>query len=334
MSHELFSRDGKARLPHPSSGDAKIAARSVTHILDSFFTHPRNIVLLALVVRLMFPSTFIFREDEARALEYALEVVRDHTFLTHTWPSNVGIVNSPIFVYVISVFAFVNPNPSFVTLCIILMNLAGVLVAYRFFTRLFDSRAEARMSVLFLAVSPMAVHYSRKIWDPAPLPLFSALLACATLSVLSTERSKWAFAIPLLICFMAQIHQSAMFFGALIVLTLALHRPRLNYPSLALGIVAGGLVLAPYLAYFIGSGFEQLGDYYGRFGSRLPDIDVATNFLLDVTGQNIYGTTGRDIVSLLNWPVPGFGVLVAVASLLFLPAVYYGIRELASRSSG
>ena len=103
---------------------------------------PWVIVVIAIIVRLLFPGTFIFKEDEARALIYATQVVNDGELLTHTWPSSVGISNSPVFVYVISVFARLSDSPVFVNTCLILLNLLSLPFVYLTFRRIFPLRSE------------------------------------------------------------------------------------------------------------------------------------------------------------------------------------------------
>ena len=291
------------------------------------------VCISAAAVRLAFPSVFIFKEDEARALEYALRIARDHASFTHTWPSSVGIANSPVFVYLIAPFAAISHSPQFVSLCMNLLNLASIGVAYAFFMRAFQNGREARLSALFYAISPMAVHYSRKIWDPVPAPLLAAVLMYAALRVLERDRSRWIFPLLLGASLTAQLHQSGIFFVFLLMLAVAVHRPRLNAGWTAAGCVAAAAVAAPYLAYLCTHGLGGASMVGHGLFSRLPDIDVVTNFLLDCTGHNIFAVAGYDSVPFLNWPLPGFGALVGLMMLLFLPVLCLGGRELARRSS-
>lgn len=283
-------------------------------------------------LRLSFPATFIFMEDEARAVDYALKVTRDHTFLTHTWPSSVGVTNSPVFIYLIAPFVALSSSPLFITLCLNILNIASLPIGYAFLKRILDER-EARMTVLIWGISPVAIHYSQKIWDPVPLPLFSAALAYACVRVLTGTRSKWIFWVPLISSVMAQIHQSGAFFCGVALFALVIHRPRIHWPSLAGGIIAGGAAAVPYLMYFLESGFGELTAYGRRFGGNLPDIDVVTNFFMNVTGHSIFNPAGRDSLAFLNWPFPFFGGAVAVVLLLLLPIVVFGAVELHRRAT-
>jgi 4-amino-4-deoxy-L-arabinose transferase-like glycosyltransferase len=294
---------------------------------------PVVIVAAALIVRLIYPGVFIFKEDEARSLIYALEVARNHTFLTHTWPSSIGIANSPLFVYLLAPFTRLSSSPPFMSLVMSLMNLASVTVVYLIFKLIFQDKREVRLTVLFYALAPLAVHYSRKIWDPVPLPLICALAVYAALRVLATGRSKSIFPLVLLLAIAAQIHQSGIFFALLLSAAVALQRPRVDYRWLAAGLIAGAASAVPYLLYLAGGGIAEIANSQRQFLTAPPDIDVVTNFILNLTGHNLFAAAGRDAVMFLNWPIPGFGALTGVLLLLFLPVLFHGTLELRSRST-
>lgn len=276
---------------------------------------------------------FIFKEDEARAIVYALRIVREHALLTHTWPSSVGIANSPVFVYLLAPFAAVSHDPLFLSLCMNLMNLASVGVAYFLFKRIFGDKNEARLSALFYAIAPVAIHYSRKIWDPVPLPLFGVFLLYAAVRVLDRERSPWIFPLLAASSLAAQMHQSGVFFVALVLAAVLMHAPRLHRGWTAAGIGAGVAFALPYLAYLSGAGLREIAGVQRNFFGRMPDIDVVTNYILNLTGHNLFAIAGYDSVPFLNWPVPGFGAVIGIVMLLFVPVAFYGMLELAARSS-
>jgi hypothetical protein len=136
-----------------------------------------------------------------------------------------------------------------------------------------------------------------------------------------------------MVAVLAQIHQSGVFFCALFVVAVVIHRPRINWTYFFGGAVVGFLVALPYLTYVVQSGLSELLHYQQTYGNRFPDIDVVTNLIINLTGHNIYATAGHDAVPLLNWPLPGVGGLLALLMLVFVPVLYHGARELASRST-
>ena len=136
---------------------------------------------VGIALRLVWPRAFLFRLDEAVHMEWAARIARDGEWITHAWPSSVGVPNGPVFAYWLALFAELSPSPVVGNLSVVLANGIALAAAVPLFRRLLPEPGEADAAVALFATSPVAIWFSRKIWDPCLLALFlvPALLIAA-----------------------------------------------------------------------------------------------------------------------------------------------------------
>jgi len=237
----------------------------------------------------------------------------------------VGFPNGPVFAYFLAAFTRFTSDPVLVTVGIALVNVAALAASIPFFRRVLGRAGEAEMAVAIYATSPVAIWFSRKIWDPCLVPLFT--VPALALAVRATEGRRRAAiaAVPVLLALAAQTHQSAAFFAVVLLAVLAFDARRLSLPALGAGFVVAALAIAPYAAHVV----EMLSahGFTPRTGSRWPDIDVVTNLLLDASGHNILQSAGFEAGPMLLWPVPPFGLLVHLAAIPFYAYFFAGIAR-------
>ncbi len=280
-------------------------------------------------LRLLWPTEFLFKYDEARNIEFSLRISRAGELPTHAWPSSVGIPNGPVGAYIVAAVTRFSTSPLAANLAVVAINIVALAMAIPVYRRLLGSRDEARMALAIHATSPVAIWFSRKIWDPCLLAPFALFAIWLVLIVLQSRRSRWVFLLPPVLALAAQVHFSALFFAAAVVLVLASDWRRVAWGWFAAGAVAGAALIAPYAADLLAEGVGR-GVALRRV-SALPDIDVVTNLLLHASGHNIIQFAGRDAPEMLLWPLPPLGLIVLLAAIPFYVYLFRGIAEAAAR---
>ncbi|HEY2124062.1 MAG TPA: glycosyltransferase family 39 protein [Chthoniobacterales bacterium] len=168
---------------------------------------------------------------------------------------------------------------------IILANIAAIALTWRLTHDLCgDSAADA--AALFMAVSPMAVHYSSIVWNPSLLPLFGAVIFFCLFRCLRKTRSRAIFVVAFLLFIGPQFHLSTL---ALVVPLAAfawLARLKPNWRWLVVGIIAAALCYVPYIFGEISHDWENtraifLGDRHGFTSGALKVFSSPFGFLVN-----------------------------------------------------
>jgi hypothetical protein len=286
-------------------------------------------VLLGAVLRILWPEGFLFRQDEAEHLADSFAVSQEGERPSHAWDSSAGLPNGPGYLYFLALVTTFTTDPRAAQGVITLLNVAALAMAVPLLRRWLPSPRDAEAAVALFATSPVAIWFSRKIWDPCLLPVLAVpalLLATRALAAPRSRAPALLLPVPLLAA-IVQVHQSALFFALPLAVAVApalRHAPRL---PLALGAAAGAAVIAPYARFLLQA--ASRGELAVRTRSAWPDVDVLTNLLLDATGHNILQTAGFGAGGLLRWPVPPSGLLVQLAALPFAVTFALGFAELA-----
>jgi 4-amino-4-deoxy-L-arabinose transferase-like glycosyltransferase len=289
-------------------------------------------VLAGAVLRLLWPSDFLFRQDEAEHLEHSFRISQGREWVRHAWPSSVGLENGPVFAYFLAASTAVSADPRVAQLSIVAANLIALGFAALLFRRLLPTASEARLATALYASSPLAIWFSRKIWDPCLLALFCVPALFALTRALQEKRSRAIAFVPPLVALALQVHQSGVFFALLVAGVTLLRWRSLAKGWLLAGAAIAAILLAPYLSFLLPRVFS--GGLALSSRSRFPDVDVITNLFLDVSGHNILQTAGHAAGRMLLWPVPPAWLLVQLAGLPFYLHAFSGYRDLLRRPSG
>ncbi len=282
---------------------------------------------IGLLLRFLWPTEFLFRLDEAEHFEYSLRLSRDGEWMRHAWPSSVGIPNGPVFVWFLAAVTRFTLSPVAGTLAIAATNVIALMFAAPLLRGLLADRRDANLALALLATNPVAIWFSRKLWDPCLLPVLTVPALWFALRTLRDERSR-AIAILLpLLALAAQVHQSAIFLAFVILTTVATRVRRLSPGWTLVGVGLAGAALAPYVSFLLEEVVGNPGAFTPTSGSRWPDIDVPTNLLIDISGHNILQSAGREGGWLLLWPFPPFGLLVQLAAIPLLVYALAGMVE-------
>ena len=216
-----------------------------TRTLTSAALLPLLIVLLAALVRFVYPGVVEFKHDEATLSLLALDWLDGGAFPLTGMPSSVGVPNAPASVYVIALPFALGADALAATLFVAGLNVLGVgllwFIAYRYL-----GTAPALVAGLVYALNPWAILYSRKIWAQdfhTPFLLLALLLGLYGF----LEGRRWAqiLCLPVLL-FALQIHFAAWVLLPLYLWLLIAGGRRVSLPALLVSIVMGGLVMLPF----------------------------------------------------------------------------------------
>lgn len=203
------------------------------------------LILLGLGLRVWYPGTTVFCDDQARACALAEDVAAGH------WQSG-GLVNSggfrnlPGFVYLLAGVWRLWGDPLALVWFTAAVNVLAVVASF-FLMRRWIGAAAAWWATAFLATAPWAIHYSRWIW--AQDLLFPAAL-CVWLFLWQWvgRGRKWAaLGVVLSLAVLVHIH----LVGVVAVLAAALLvvwcRPKLPLWPVAIGVAIAAASVVPYL---------------------------------------------------------------------------------------
>ena len=261
-------------------------------------------------------------------MEWSLRISRDGEWLRHAWPSSTGLPNGPVFVYYVALFTYFSLSPLVANLGIVLANIAALAISVPLFRRLFLEEDDVRLAVALYATSPVAIWFSRKIWDPCLLPLFTVPALWIALKVFQDAgRPRLVLAIPPLLALAAMAHQSAIFFGIVLMATVLSAHRKIAWGALAAGVLVAIGLSYPYLSYVVPEVLLAPGGFTPTSASRYPDVDVLGNLLINATGHNILQSSARETGKMLLWPFPPVGLLIQLAAIPFFFYFFAGGAE-------
>ncbi len=284
-------------------------------------------MLLGAVLRVLWPEGFLFRQDEAEHLVDSFAVSREGERPAHAWPSSAGLPNGPGTLYFLAAITTFTTDPRAAQGAILLLNVAALAMSVPLLRRWLRSPRDAEAAVAVYAASPVAIWFSRKIWDPCLLPVLAVpALLLATRARGAPPSRAAALLLPPLLAVLVQVHQSGVFFAVLVAAAAAPPLVRGPRAALAVGVAAAAALLAPYARFVLDAAAR--GELVVHTRSAWPDVDVLTNLLLDATGHNILQTAAFGAGGLLRWPVPPVGLLVQLAAVPFAVTFVLGYVEL------
>jgi 4-amino-4-deoxy-L-arabinose transferase-like glycosyltransferase len=286
---------------------------------------PWSWVAVGALLRVLWPGDFLFRQDEAEHFAYALDVAARGGWPSHAWPSSAGVPNGPTFLWFLAAVARVTSDPRVATFAVAMTNVAALALSVPLFRSLLRGRGEATRAVALYATSPVAIWYSRKLWDPCVLAILAVPALWLTLRALERPGRRSVALVPVVLAAAALAHQSAAFFAVVLVAILLAGVRRTALLPLTIGLAFAGAIVTPYLRFLLTHAAHLAPG--GR--SAWPDIDVVTNLLLDVSGHNILQAAGREAGRMLLWPLPPLWLLVQLAAIPFYVYLFAGFAEAA-----
>ena len=215
------------------------------------------ILLITAVSRMGWPGLTEFKADEARLLELALGMAELETFPLRGISSSVGFPNFPMSVWIYAFPLFIWKSAVAATLFTGFLNTLAVFGCYWLVRRIWGVEA-ALSSALLFAVSPWAIHHSRKIWAQNLLPVFVVGWAITAVLAFVESRSKWIIGHFLCLAIAAQIHLAAFALIPATGLIMLFFWRRINWKHTLIGIVVAGLTFLPFAIYLLTEGRDYV----------------------------------------------------------------------------
>ncbi|MCP5096315.1 MAG: hypothetical protein GY943_12255, partial [Chloroflexi bacterium] len=254
------------------------------------------ILVVTAVLRLGWPGLTEFKADEARLTLLALEMAEGAVFHIRGISSSVGFPNFPMSVWLYALPLFVWKHVYAATLFTGLLNTLAVFGCYWLVRRYYGVEA-ALVAALMFAVSPWAIHHSRKIWAQNLLTPFIVGWGISAVLAFVEKRSKWLIPHFLCLAIAAQAHLAAIALVPVSGLLLLIYRKRIVWKTAVFSLILAALTVTPFIYYLATAGtqFLQSG---GDVGSALPAVTRGWDWSafrfawLLFSGQEIHALAG------------------------------------------
>ncbi|MFQ5561449.1 MAG: ArnT family glycosyltransferase, partial [Nitrospinota bacterium] len=216
-----------------------------------------GILLLAAFLRLSNSELVLFDGDESRDSFRTMNLVENGVLPGLGSELITGGNLGPLEYYLLAFPYMISGDPEFLTGFVALLNIVAVFLLYLLGRDFFNVKVGLIAAALF-AFSPPAVLYSKKIWNPYFLPLFSVLFFYCVFKVRLHKEKKYILgALPAFAC-MLQFHISAAFLSPFVLL---LYSPGLFQKEVKkhtlFGLALFVLLFLPLLAYEVKHNFSN-----------------------------------------------------------------------------
>ena len=206
------------------------------------------VLVLAAALRMGWPGVTEFKADEARLTLLAAEMAEGSHFTSRGISSSVGFPNFPMSVWLYALPLFLWTHVYAATLFTGLLNTVAVFACYWFVRRYWGAEAALAAALMF-AVSPWAIHHSRKIWAQNLLPFF--VLGWGISAALTFVEKRRAFILLHLLCLAIaiQVHFAAVALAPATLIWLFLFRRRVHWRLVPVGLGLAALTALPFVFY-------------------------------------------------------------------------------------
>lgn len=284
------------------------------------------ILLLALILRVAWPTLAEFKFDEARLTALILDMTREGRLPLAGLPSSAGFAHSPLSVYFyVPAFLFGN-GPLTATIYSGLLGVVAVGLCWSLARRWAGGQTWShRVAALLLAASPWLVAFTRKVWQITFVPPLTLAFVGLVVSALVKGR-RWHLAWALVAyALLVQIHPSAVSLLPALLLWLVVYWREIRAGPLALGALLGMLTGVPFLLHQIQNGWPLFAAL-GALPEAVTNLDA-----VQLAGKAI---TGSDIHALAGEAYPQLNVVPRLAPTFYVAAwlVASGLVVLAWRA--
>ena len=301
----------------------------IKHKLPFFFL----IVVSASFFRITNLDLIEFKADEAINLLIASRPLFGHSIPYGGTVSSLGILNPPLFNYLLFPIVFITLDPKIVSLSIGIINSIAVGFLFLLIKRYYGL-STGLIATILLAFSPWALVYSRKIWmQDLLVPLSIPFLYSIHKIVVDQKMFYWIifFASSL---FLLQLHPTSILFILPISIFLLSRKIKVKLKYIIIGLVIGILPLLPYINYQL---FNRCPDCKA-FVAAKNKLSVKRSLEtfsrpFQIIGQgNFNYLIGRDMITFKNkYPlVYGLRSLLYIVYLILPIGVFVFIKKITS----
>ncbi|MFQ5594466.1 MAG: ArnT family glycosyltransferase [Anaerolineae bacterium] len=288
------------------------------------------VLLIAGILRLGWLDLVQFNLDEVKHLDRSLAVLTEGKPALVGSPSSVGPAKPPLMVYLLIPPLLISRDPSVATGFVALLNVGAVIGCLWLAWEYFGPVAGLVAGLLF-ATSPWAVLFSRKIFTADLIPPFTTLFFISLFAAFVQRKQRHIVLAFFWLACLLQITFSTAPFVLLMVLLLIVYRDRVQRRFLASGLVAGGLLFAPYVYYELTHGFANLNGLLQASAGPSQIDRLAVQYALSlISGNNLHALAGKSAATFINQR-PDFTWLDQVETLLFLGGTVYLLFVIARR---
>lgn len=206
------------------------------------------VIVLSAIFRLTNLDLIEFKTDEASNLLLSSRVLFGHALPPGGIATSTGILNPPLFNYLLLPFTFISVDPKFITFIIALSN--ALAIGFLFLiVKKYYSQTLAFIISLLIAFSSSAIIFSRKIWPPDIVLPFAVVIFYSIHKIIVEKKTKFWIPLSAFLLFVTQLDLAYVFFSLILFLFLLLSKPQINIKYIIFGLVIGIIPLLPYATY-------------------------------------------------------------------------------------
>ncbi|MGH7033459.1 MAG: hypothetical protein ACREFL_07000 [Stellaceae bacterium] len=287
---------------------------------------------LGIVFRLVWLSDMEWKGDEAWTYAQLRAFWQSRDVPPLGMASSAGLPNAGLSLWAFIGLSALLPalDPIAIARAVALTNAAAILLL-ALFARFGVARAEREpwlWAAALVAVNPLAVLFSRKIWPPDILPLFTVAMLWAW-----WKRERWwgAFAWGVFGALIGQVQLCGFFFAAAFVGATALFdRKNVRWRAWLIGSLLGVLPLIPWLIAI----FQMQGSIESANLANLLHADFYQHWLALALGLDLHYALGNDFrrflayPELLGWPTYLSGAFLGLVVACFATILLRFTRQL------
>jgi 4-amino-4-deoxy-L-arabinose transferase-like glycosyltransferase len=218
------------------------------------------IIILAIFLRFYKLELAEFKYDEAYFMQTAKDAVEKMQPPLVGSVSSVGTRHPAGFIYFMMLLVFISKNPLIVSSMFALLNVLGIVILYFLLKKHFSTKI-ALIASLFVATSPYAVIYSRKIWQPDIVSFFIIIFMFFFYRAVFDKDRKSVLWSLIALGVVMQMHTYGLFFLAFAPF-LYYYSAKMNVRKLFfIGIALILLMYIPYARYELTHNFENVNRY-------------------------------------------------------------------------
>lgn len=240
------------------------------------------IFAVAAVFRLDLLSLAEFKGDEAGTSFVVRSLVQQGKIPLFGPPLTTGGYDGPFYYFLLAIPFTISKDPIAASAFVALLNLLGIALTFKFAKEFFNSRV-ALLATALDAVSPFAILFARKIWNPDVVFPFAIVVLYCLYSFVVKKKS--GYLVPLFAAYamLVQIHSVTLFLGPAILLFLIRFRSLIRLKHLAIAVILALVLFSPMAYGLVSSGSNEGGAFastlhnFGTFDSRaIADISAVT----------------------------------------------------------
>ncbi len=227
------------------------------------------IVIFAAYFRLASLNLTEFKGDEAGTSIVLKALVQQGKIPLVGPPLSTGGFSGPIYYYILAIPFLISTNPIVASAFIAGLNIVGIALTFKFAREFFNERI-ALIATALTAVSPFAILFSRKIWNPDLIFPFTVILFYCLYSFVIKAKSRYLIPVFVAYAVILQIHPVTLFLAPVILLFLWKFRSQIRLRHLLIGAALFLVLFAPFVYGECTSGFSD----GGSFASTLKDFSL------------------------------------------------------------